>query len=74
MRTLYRQMRCLNTNNKNRVMSEIEKKVKEIADKWKSEKLKQNIEDFYKFYRSNKVMMFEDLEELWWLCKLEGLK
>ena len=34
----------------------------------------QGIEDFYKFYRNNKVEIFEDLEELWLLCKLEGLE
>ena len=55
-------------------MNEIEKKVEEIKEKWKSEKQKQGIEDLYKFYRSNKVMIFEDLEELWLLCKLEDLK
>lgn len=55
-------------------MDNIENKVNEIKEKWKSEKKKQGIEDFYKFYRSNKVMIFEDLEELWLLCKLEDLE
>ena len=55
-------------------MSEIEKKTEEIREKWKLEKQKQGIEDPYKFYRLNQVMILEDLEELWTLCKLEELK
>ena len=55
-------------------MNEIEKKAKEISEKWKSEKQKQGDEDFYKFYRKNKVEIFKDFEELWMLFKLEELK
>ena len=56
------------------IMNEIEKKAKEISEKWKSKIQEQGIEDMYKFYRKNQVELFEDFEELWLLCKLEGLK
>ena len=55
-------------------MYKIESKAKEIAEKWRSEKQKQGIEDPYKFYRLNRVMILEDLEELYTLCKLEEFK
>jgi membrane protein insertase Oxa1/YidC/SpoIIIJ len=55
-------------------MSEIEKKTKEISEKWKTKIQKQEIEDMYKFYRENQVELFEDLEKLSLLCKLEELK
>lgn len=56
-------------------MNEIEKKAKEIAEKWKSKMQKQGIDKFtYKFYRQNQVELYKDLEELWLLCKLEDLK
>ena len=55
-------------------MSEVDKKAKEIAEKWKSKMQEQNTEDMYKFYRRNQVELFNDFEELWLLCKLESLK
>lgn len=57
------------------IMNEVEKKAKEIAEKWKSKMQKQGIDKFtYKFYRQNQVELYKDLEELWLLCKLEDLK
>lgn len=56
------------------IMNEVEKKTKEISEKWKSQMQEQDTNDMYRFYRKNKVEIFEDLEELWLLCKLEGLK
>ena len=56
-------------------MSEVEKKTKEIIEKWKSKIQEQGIDKFtYKFYRQNQVELYEDLEELWLLYKLEDLK
>lgn len=55
-------------------MSEIEKKTKEISEKWKTKFKSEKIEDMYKFYRKNQVELFEDLEKLSLLCKLEELK
>ena len=57
------------------IMSEVEKKTKEISEKWKSKMQEQGIDKFsYKFYRQNKVELHEDFEELWHLCKLEECK
>jgi len=56
------------------IMNEVKKKAKEISEKWKFKIKEQNIKDPYKFYRKNQVELFEDLEELWFLCKLESLK
>lgn len=56
-------------------MNEIENKTKEIAEKWKSKMQEQGADKItYKFYRQNQVELFKDFEELWILCKLEGLK
>ena len=56
-------------------MSEVEKKTKEIIEKWKSKMQEQGIDKFtYKFYRQNQVELYGDFEELWLLCKLEDLK
>ena len=56
------------------MMTDIEKKEKEIAEKWKSKQQKENIEDPFKFYRKNLKMIYEDLEELYLLCKSATLK
>lgn len=56
-------------------MSEVEKKAKEIAEKWKSKMQEHGIDKFtYKFYRQNQVELCEDFVELWHLCKLEDLR
>ena len=56
-------------------MSKVEKKTKEIIEKWKSKMPKQGIDKFtYKFYRQNKIELYKDWEELWLLYKLEDLK
>ena len=56
-------------------MSEVENKTKELVEKWKSKMQEQDIDKFTcEFYRQNKVEVYEDLAELWLLCKLEALK
>jgi hypothetical protein len=55
-------------------MSELEKKTKEISEKWKAKIQEQGIGDIYKFYRKNQIEFFEDFEELWFLWKIEALK
>ena len=56
-------------------MSKVEKKTKEIIEKWKSKMQKQGIDKFtYKFYRQNKIELYKDWGELWLLYKLEDLK
>ena len=48
-------------------MDELEKKMKEIASKWKSEMSEQNIIDFKKFYRLNYTTICKDMEDFWYL-------
>ena len=54
--------------------SYIEKKTKEISEKWKSRIQEQSDGNFYKFYRKHQFELFEDFEQLWLLYKLEELK
>jgi hypothetical protein len=46
-------------------MDELEKKIQEIANKWKSEMSEQNITNWKKFYRLNFVSVHEDMEGFW---------
>lgn len=54
-------------------MTKVEQKTEEIVNKWKAKMQEQNIEDKYKFYRMNQFELQKDLEELWFICKLEEL-
>ena len=57
------------------IMNEIENKIKEIDEKWKHKMQEQGVDKFtYKFYRQNRVELYEDFEELWHLCKLKELE
>ena len=52
---------------------EVKNKEKEIAEKWKSARLKQNIADPYEFLQQNQKMIFDDLGELWAMFYLNVL-
>lgn len=56
-------------------MSELEKKKKEMVEKWKHKMQEQGFDKFtYKFYRQNQVELFNDYEELFRLRILEDFK
>ena len=56
-------------------MNEVEKKIKEISEKWKHKIQEQDVDELTdKFYRQNKVELYKDLEEFWHLYNLEENK
>ena len=55
----------MDSNYCDEYIDELEKKIKEITNKWKNEMLEQNITDFKIFYRLNYATMCEDMEEFW---------
>lgn len=54
-------------------MIELKYREQEIAEKWKSARLKQNIEDPLEFFRQNQKMIADDLGELWAMFYLNVL-